>query len=212
MHSGNSSLCQPHSLHCDALPSQASGCVCLEVAPLHAVSQATSSAGPSRHHLETIASQLVEEFPDVFVLAKRLLTPDYNSGMAAEGPEPLGQDLVVPVAQFQVSKHSCRDGESGIAGVSHVGTGQWSHHGMLLCLQEMLATKQLLYQYADIFQHALARQQIGVSKADADAALADSKIPLMLGDAEAAEMLSASGQNCLTVFVAPQDIQVGAQY
>ena len=82
-------------------------CTCMEGAPLHAVSQATASAGPSRHHLETIASQLVEEFPDVFVLAKRLLTPAYNSGMAAEGPEPLGQDLVVPVAHFQVGKHSC---------------------------------------------------------------------------------------------------------
>ena len=81
---------------------------------------------------------------------------------------------------------------------------------MLLCVQEMVANKQLLYQHVDIFQHALARQQIGVSKADADAALADSKIPLMLGDAEAAEMLRASGQNCLTVFVAPKDIEVGA--
>ena len=93
--------------------------------------------------------------------------------------------------------------------VSHVGTVHLSHHRLLLCLQEMVANKQLLYQHVDIFQHALARQQIGVSKADADAALADSKIPLMLGDAEAAEMLRASGQNCLTVFVAPQDMEVG---
>ncbi len=94
--------------------------------------------------------------------------------------------------------------------MSHVGAVHLSHQRTLLCLQEMVSKKQLLYQHVDIFQHALARQQIGVSKADADAALADSKIPLMLGDAEAAEMLRASGQDCLTVFVAPQDIAVGA--
>ncbi len=79
----------------------------MEAALLHAVLQTTASAGPSRHHLEAMASLLVEEFPDVFVLAKRHLTPAYNSGMAAEGPEPLGRDLVVPVAQFQVSNHPC---------------------------------------------------------------------------------------------------------
>ena len=78
----------------------------MEAALLHAVLQNTASAGPSMHHLETIASLLVQEFSDVFVLAKRLVTPAYNSGIAAEGPEPLGQDLVVPVAHFQVSKHS----------------------------------------------------------------------------------------------------------
>ena len=73
-----------------------------------------------------------------------------------------------------------------------------------LGLQVLAQQDQLLEQHSmDPVCHNLARRQAGTRKAAVADALAAGRIPLVLTDVEGAKQAKASGQDCLTLFLAP---------
>ncbi|KAK9808730.1 hypothetical protein WJX72_002676 [[Myrmecia] bisecta] len=142
-------------------------------------------AGPSAGDKQQLINMLVSEFPDVFGFARVHTTE--QAGSDEQGDIPLtrtsededqsGLNKPEPVV---LSKDDFK---------AHADQGKFLEH------------------HTDLFVHERIRHRTGVMREDVATVIGSGRLAVLDCDVEGARMVKASGQDCLTIFVAPPSVQ-----